>query len=214
MRAAAGDRFYLLAEGEVEVSAAGEELFVLPRATTSARSRLLRDVPRTATVRAREAGRALRARARGLPRSRDGTCAEPARGRDRRRVEAVGAALDQRARARPLAGLAGNGMTDLEPARWWSVRRAQNLKPATYTCPLCDRRLHAMSEHMLLVPEGDSGRRRHAHTDACVPVRARERKAAHASRMDAYDPRPAERLAPPRRTRDTTGRRLRNIIRG
>lgn len=47
------------------------------------------------------------------------------------------------------------------------MRPAQNLKPATYTCPLCGERLPALSEHVLLWPEGDKGRRRHAHT-ACV----------------------------------------------
>jgi hypothetical protein len=59
----------------------------------------------------------------------------------------------------------------LPEARWWSVRRAQNRKPATYTCPLCGRYLPALSEHMLIAPEGDSSRRRHAHS-ACV-LRAR-----------------------------------------
>ena len=52
-------------------------------------------------------------------------------------------------------------------ARWWSIRRAQNLKPATYRCPLCGRHLLALSEHMLIAPEGDTSKRRHAHT-ACV----------------------------------------------
>jgi hypothetical protein len=51
--------------------------------------------------------------------------------------------------------------------RWWQVRRAQNRKPVTYRCPLCGRQLPALSEHMLIVPEGDSSRRRHAHS-ACV----------------------------------------------
>jgi hypothetical protein len=51
--------------------------------------------------------------------------------------------------------------------RWWEARRANNLKPSTYTCPLCRRLLPALSEHMLLFPEGDHSRRRHAHT-ACV----------------------------------------------
>src|SRR5919109_2984704 len=37
--------------------------------------------------------------------------------------------------------------------RWWYVRRAQNLKPATYRCPLCGRQLPALSEHLLLFPE-------------------------------------------------------------
>jgi hypothetical protein len=59
--------------------------------------------------------------------------------------------------------------------RWWQVRRAQNLKPATYRCPFCGRHLPALSEHMLIVPEGDSRRRRHAHTE-CV-MRARRRGA-------------------------------------
>ena len=57
------------------------------------------------------------------------------------------------------------------PPRWWQIRRAQNLKPATYRCPLCGNHLPALSEHLLLIPEGDARRRRHAHT-ACV-LRAR-----------------------------------------
>lgn len=55
--------------------------------------------------------------------------------------------------------------------RWWEVRRAQNRKPSTYRCPLCGNLLPALSEHMLLVPEGDASGRRHAHTE-CV-LRAR-----------------------------------------
>jgi hypothetical protein len=54
-----------------------------------------------------------------------------------------------------------------EKARWWTVRRAQSRKPATYTCPFCRRYLAAMSEHALIAPEGDMSKRRHAHT-ACV----------------------------------------------
>ncbi len=53
------------------------------------------------------------------------------------------------------------------------MRGAQNRKPATYRCPLCDEYLPALSEHVLLMPEGDPSRRRHAHT-ACVLA---ERKA-------------------------------------
>jgi hypothetical protein len=52
-------------------------------------------------------------------------------------------------------------------ARWWTVRRAQNLKPATYRCPFCGGHLPALSEHVLVMPEGDAARRRHAHT-ACA----------------------------------------------
>ncbi|HEY4827716.1 MAG TPA: hypothetical protein VIH85_13155 [Solirubrobacteraceae bacterium] len=62
-------------------------------------------------------------------------------------------------------------MAERPPARWWSVRRAQNLKPATYRCPLCGRHLPALSEHMLMFPEGDHSRRRHAHTDCVVAAR-------------------------------------------
>jgi hypothetical protein len=47
------------------------------------------------------------------------------------------------------------------------MRRAANLKPATYRCPLCGKHLPALSEHMLLYPEGRSDGRRHAHS-ACV----------------------------------------------
>lgn len=65
--------------------------------------------------------------------------------------------------------------TGLTRARWWSVRRAQNRKPATYTCPLCGRYLAAMSEHTLLVPEGDSERRRHAHTECVLAARRQGR---------------------------------------
>ena len=54
-----------------------------------------------------------------------------------------------------------------EGARWWAVRRAGSLKPATYRCPFCGRQLHAMSEHVVIAPEGDVERRRHAHTE-CV----------------------------------------------
>jgi hypothetical protein len=55
--------------------------------------------------------------------------------------------------------------------RWWQLRRAQNLKPATYRCPLCGRHLPALSEHMLLFPEGDHSRRRHAHTGCVMAAR-------------------------------------------
>lgn len=60
-----------------------------------------------------------------------------------------------------------------QPVRWWSMRLAQNRKPATYRCPFCGQHLPALSEHVLIAPEGDSARRRHAHT-ACV---LRERRA-------------------------------------
>jgi hypothetical protein len=51
--------------------------------------------------------------------------------------------------------------------RWWTIRTAQNRKPATYRCPLCGNQLPSLQPHMLITPEGDSSRRRHAHS-ACV----------------------------------------------
>jgi hypothetical protein len=71
----------------------------------------------------------------------------------------------------------------LESARWWTVRRAQNRKPATYTCPLCGKRLASMSEHVLLTPEGDSSRRRHAHTNCAL----RARKAGRLPLRDEFE---------------------------
>jgi hypothetical protein len=71
---------------------------------------------------------------------------------------------------------------DLGSFRWWEVRPAQNLKPTTYICPLCDLQLQAMSEHVLLLPEGDPSRRRHAHAD-CV---ARARKARRLLTQDEW----------------------------
>jgi hypothetical protein len=51
------------------------------------------------------------------------------------------------------------------------MRRAQSSRPATYTCPFCGELLLAMSEHVLLAPEGDVERRRHAHTDCVLAER-------------------------------------------
>jgi len=47
------------------------------------------------------------------------------------------------------------------------MRRAHSNRPATYRCPFCGGLLHAMSEHMVIAPEGDVEQRRHAHTH-CV----------------------------------------------
>ena len=73
-----------------------------------------------------------------------------------------------------------------EPPRWWTVRAAQNRKPATYRCPFCDELLPALSEQVLVTPEGDARRRRHAHT-ACALGRAPGRPAARPRRV-AADP--------------------------
>jgi hypothetical protein len=51
------------------------------------------------------------------------------------------------------------------------MRRAQNRKPATYRCPLCGRHLPALSEHMLLYPEGQAQGRRHAHSECVLAAR-------------------------------------------
>ena len=56
--------------------------------------------------------------------------------------------------------------------RWWTARRAHSRRPATYRCPFCDALLHATSEHVVIAPEGNVERRRHAHLE-CV-------RAAHA----------------------------------
>jgi hypothetical protein len=62
-------------------------------------------------------------------------------------------------------------MTRPAKPRWWVARRATNRKPATYRCPLCGGLLPALSEHMLILPEGDSSRRRHAHTNCVLAAR-------------------------------------------
>ena len=62
-------------------------------------------------------------------------------------------------------------MAKLEKAAWWTIRRAQNRKPATYTCPFCRGFLPALSEHVLIAPEGDASRRRHAHTACAMAAR-------------------------------------------
>ena len=70
----------------------------------------------------------------------------------------------------------------MDDARWWTIRRAQNRKPATYRCPLCGGYLPALSEHVLITPEGDASRRRHAHT-ACALA---ERKAGRLPDRDEW----------------------------
>ena len=68
----------------------------------------------------------------------------------------------------------------MDAARWWTARRAQSRRPATYRCPFCGELLHATSEHVVIAPEGDVDRRRHAHTE-CV-------RAAHrAGSFKTYD---------------------------
>jgi hypothetical protein len=67
-------------------------------------------------------------------------------------------------------------------ANWWTMRRAQSLRPATYRCPFCDELLHAMSEHAVIAPEGNVNLRRHAHLE-CV---MRERRAGRLPTEDEW----------------------------
>jgi hypothetical protein len=78
-------------------------------------------------------------------------------------------------------------MAEFHHARWYAVRPAGSTKPATYRCPLCGGRLPALSEHLLVLPEGDATRRRHAHPE-CV-MRAR-RAGRLPLREDVEPPRP------------------------
>ncbi len=80
-----------------------------------------------------------------------------------------------------------------DSANWFEVRTAHNRKPATYRCPLCGNQLPALMDHMLIFPEGDHSRRRHAHS-ACViqarnagrlPTRSEWQKAERAARRSA-----------------------------
>jgi len=81
-------------------------------------------------------------------------------------------------------------MPRLEKAAWWAIRPVRSRATATYRCPLCGFQLHAMSDHMLITPEGDGSRRRHAHRECVMAARA-------AGRLPVYDdwrrtqPRPA-----------------------
>lgn len=67
-------------------------------------------------------------------------------------------------------------------APWYSVRRAVSGKPSTYTCPFCGERFVALTEHVLVAPQGDGARRRHAHT-ACT---LRERSAGRLPSRDEW----------------------------
>ena len=80
---------------------------------------------------------------------------------------------------------------DFRRARWYAVRPAANRKPATYRCPLCGGMLPALSEHMLVYPEGDPSRRRHAHS-ACVMS---ARKQGRLPLREEVEPRPPGLLA-------------------
>jgi len=82
-------------------------------------------------------------------------------------------------------------MDDFGAARWYAVRRASNTKPATYRCPLCGGLLPALSEHLLVLPEDDPSRRRHAHPRCVMEAR----RAGRLPLRDEVEPRPPGLLA-------------------
>jgi hypothetical protein len=86
-----------------------------------------------------------------------------------------------------------------DEVRWWSLRPAQNRKPATYRCPLCGGHLPALSEHALIAPEGDARRRRHAHTKCVIAARK-------AGRLPTREEWQRSQPRPPSRWRDLLGR--------
>ena len=83
------------------------------------------------------------------------------------------------------------------------MRRAQNLKPATYRCPFCRKHLASMSDHVLIAPEDDRSKRRHAHWE-CV------QKARAEGRLPTQD----EWRAAERGPRPSLGARLRGLFAG
>ena len=78
-------------------------------------------------------------------------------------------------------------MAKLDPADWWTMRPAQNRTPEHYRCPLCGLRLHAMTMHVLIAPEGDMNRRRHAHSE-CVEAARRQGRLPVRSEWEAQQP--------------------------
>ncbi|MEA2472576.1 MAG: hypothetical protein QOE06_491 [Thermoleophilaceae bacterium] len=76
-------------------------------------------------------------------------------------------------------------MDEFRKAHWYVVRPAGNRKPVTYRCPLCGQLLPAMMEHLLVLPEGDPTRRRHAHA-GCV---AAARRAGRLALREEVEPR-------------------------
>ena len=60
-------------------------------------------------------------------------------------------------------------MPRLEKAAWWAIRPVRSRATATYRCPLCGFQLHAMSDHMLIAPEGDGSRQQSTADDKDEP---------------------------------------------
>jgi hypothetical protein len=94
-------------------------------------------------------------------------------------------------------------MATKEQPRWWSMRAASNLKASTYRCPFCGKQLASMSPNVLIAPEDDRSKRRHAHME-CV------QKARAAGTL----PTRAEWLEAERGPRPSLGQRLRGLLTG
>jgi hypothetical protein len=62
-------------------------------------------------------------------------------------------------------------VNEFRKARWYEIRPAANRKPTTYRCPLCGQRLPALIPHLLVLPDGDPTRRRHAHQECVLLAR-------------------------------------------
>ena len=60
-------------------------------------------------------------------------------------------------------------------ADWWTIRRRARTPSRQHRCPLCGYRLHAMSPHVLIAPEGDTTAA--ARTRRVCRRRARRRRA-------------------------------------
>ena len=70
------------------------------------------------------------------------------------------------------------------------MRPAHNLKPATYTCPLCRRHLLALTDHVLIAPEGDTSRAAATPTPSACSPRAGQGTLPTEEEWRATQPRP------------------------
>ena len=83
------------------------------------------------------------------------------------------------------------------------MRGAQNLKASTYRCPFCGKHLASMSQHVLIAPEDDRSKRRHAHMECVQRARA-------AGKLPTKE----EWLEATRGPRPSLGERLRGLFAG